>query len=208
MIDNISDATVLIVDDDAEVRTALENLLRSMDFRVKSFASAQKFMEGPPTWGPCCLVLDVRLPGQSGLELQAQLAAQGVKAPIVFISGYADVHMSVKAMKAGAVEFLQKPFRDQDLLDAVQNAIERDRQRLSEEKMFAGLKRRYETLTMREREIFPRVTAGLTNKVIAAALGLSEITVKIHRGNIMRKMAARTLADLVRIDERLKRSGA
>jgi FixJ family two-component response regulator len=208
MIDNISDATVIIVDDDAEVRTALENLLRSMDFRVKSFASAQKFMEGPPSWGPCCLVLDVRLPGQSGLELQAQLAAQGVKAPIVFISGYADVRMSVKAMKAGAVEFLQKPFRDQDLLDAVQNAIERDRQRLSEEKMFAGLKRRYETLTMREREIFPRVTAGLTNKVIAAALGLSEITVKIHRGNIMRKMAARTLADLVRIDEKLKRSGA
>ena len=208
MIDNISDATVIIVDDDAEVRTALENLLRSMGFRVKSFASAQKFMEGPPSWGPCCLVLDVRLPGQSGLELQAQLAAQGVKLPIVFISGYADIQMSVKAMKAGAVEFLQKPFRDQDLLDAVQNAIERDRQRLSEEKMFAGLKRRYETLTMREREIFPRVTAGLTNKVIAAALGLSEITVKIHRGNIMRKMAARTLADLVRIDERLKRSGA
>ena len=208
MIDNVSDATVIIVDDDAEVRTALESLLRSMGFRVKSFASAQKFTEGPPSWGPCCLVLDVRLPGQSGLELQAQLATQGVKLPIVFISGYADIQMSVKAMKAGAVEFLQKPFRDQDLLDAVQNAIERDRQRLSEEKMVSGLKRRFETLTMREREIFPRVTAGLTNKVIAAALGLSEITVKIHRGNIMRKMAARTLADLVRIDEKLKRTGA
>jgi FixJ family two-component response regulator len=208
MIDNISDATVIIVDDDAEVRTALENLLRSMGFRVKSFASAQKFMEGPPSWGPCCLVLDVRLPGQSGLELQAQLAAQGVKLPIVFISGYADIQMSVKAMKAGAVEFLQKPFRDQDLLDAVQMSIERDRQRLNEENTVAGLKRRYETLTVREREIFPRVTAGSTNKVIAAGLGLSEITVKIHRGNIMRKMAARTLADLVRIDERLKRLGA
>ena len=208
MVDNISDATVIIVDDDADVRTALENLLRSMGFRVKSFASAQKFMEGPPSWGPCCLVLDVRLPGQSGLELQAQLAAQGVKLPIVFISGYADIPMSVKAMKAGAVEFLQKPFRDQDLLDAVQMSIERDRQRLGEEKTSAGLKRRYETLTVREREIFPRVTGGSTNKVIAAELGLSEITIKIHRGNIMRKMAARTLADLVRIDEKLKRLGA
>jgi len=207
MTENISDATVIIVDDDADVRTALENLLRSMGFRVKSFASAQKFMEGPPSWGPCCLVLDVRLPGQSGLDLQAQLAAQGVKVPIVFISGHADIQMSVQAMKAGAVEFLQKPFRDQDLLDAVQNAIERDRRRLSEEKMVAGLKRRYETLTSREREVFPRVTAGLTNKAIAAGLGLSEITIKIHRGNIMRKMAARTLADLVRIYEKLKRPG-
>lgn len=199
-----SDATVIVVDDDPEVRASLESLLRSMNYRVKSFDSGQSLAEAQTPTGPSCVVLDVRLPGQSGLDLQTQLKAKGWALPIVFISGHADIRMSVRAMKAGAIEFLEKPFRDQDLLDAVQTAVERDRDRLRKEKGVAEFRRRLASLTAREREIFPLVTSGSANKVIAAQLELSEITVKIHRGNIMKKMGARSIADLVRIDEALK----
>ena len=199
----IEKPTVIVVDDDPGIRDALEGLFRSVDMRVLPFGSVQDFLAAKLPDGPCCLVLDVRLPGQSGLDLQDRLAKAGVRIPIVFITGHADVQMSVRAMKAGAVEFLEKPFRDQELLDAIQLAIEGDRTRRQHDEALGDLRRRLEALTQRERQILPLVTSGMPNKVIAARIGVSEITVKVHRGNLMRKMGARSLAELVKMSEKL-----
>ena len=195
--------TVFIVDDDPSLREALGNLFRSVGMRVEAFASAAEFLARPPAEGESCLVLDVRLPGVSGLEFQGQLARAGNAIPIVYMTGHGDVPMSVRAMKAGAVDFLAKPFRDQDMLDAVAAAVARDRARRAEASALDGLRGRYETLTAREREVMGHVVRGLMNKQVAGELGLSEITVKIHRGSVMRKMGVRTLADLVRQAEAL-----
>jgi len=194
---------VLIIDDDAFMRQALENLLQSVGHVARTFASTEAFLATERPDAPGCLVLDVRLPGQSGLELQRRLAAAGVDLPIVFITGHGDVPMSVSAMKAGAIEFLIKPFRDQDLLDAIHRGIELDRERLAASTAVAELRERYGSLTPREREVMDLVVAGRPNKQIAFELGLSEITVKIHRGQVMRKMKAKSLPDLVRAADRL-----
>lgn len=198
-----TEPTVFIVDDDAAFREALLRLFRSIALRAEVFGSAAELLAAELPNVPSCLVLDVRLPGLSGLDIQAELAKTGVHIPIVFMTGHADIPMSVEAMKAGAVDFLTKPFRDQAMLDAVAKAIERDRQRRDAEKATASLKARYDALSPREREVMVLVTAGLMNKQVAAEVGLSEITVKIHRGNVMRKMEARTLADLVRMAQSL-----
>jgi FixJ family two-component response regulator len=194
---------VFVVDDDAGVREALTSLFRSIDLQVQTFGSSAEFLRGKRPDRPGCLVLDVRLPGLSGLDFQAELARSGVHIPIIFITGHGDIPMSVKAMKAGAVEFLTKPFRDQDMLDAIQAALEKDRGRREQDKKMAELRALYESLTSREQEVIGLVTAGLMNKQIAAEIGVSEITVKVHRGNVMRKMGARSLADLVRMAETL-----
>jgi FixJ family two-component response regulator len=191
--------TVLIVDDDESVRLALENLFRSVDLHVITFASTADLLKYPLPDTVSCLVLDVRLPGVSGLDLQSHLDKQGQAIPIIFITGHGDVPMSVRAMKAGAVDFLLKPFRDQDLLDAVSNALAADRARRDAGEATRALRAAYMQLTAREREIMSHVTTGLMNKQIAAECGLSEITVKIHRGNMMRKMGAGSVADLVRM---------
>jgi FixJ family two-component response regulator len=197
----MSDAkpTVLVVDDDQALRDSVALLLRSVGLDAQLFASISEFLDADPPGGPTCLVLDVRLPGQSGLDLQRELAAANRQIPIIFITGHGDIPMSVRAMKAGAVEFLTKPFRDQDLLDAVQTAIERDRTRREGARSISGLRSRFEILTPREQEVIAFVTTGMMNKQIAAQIGVSEITVKVHRGNIMRKMGAKSLADLVRM---------
>ncbi|MBU0583219.1 MAG: response regulator [Alphaproteobacteria bacterium] len=195
---------VYIVDDDADLRDALSNLFRSVGLPVGVFGSATEFMESQLAEVPSCLVLDIRLPGVSGLDFQTQLIRAGIGMPIVFMTGHADVPMSVRAMKAGAIDFLTKPFRDQDMLDAVYSAIEVDRKRRQADADVAGLNELYDSLTKREREVMQLVTRGLMNKQIAGELGLSEITVKIHRGNVMRKMAVRSVADLVRAAERLE----
>ncbi len=195
---------VLVVDDDPSVREGLGRLFRSVGLGTKLFASAAEFLEHKLPETPCCLVLDIRLPGVSGLDFQAQLAKANIRVPIIMMTGYGDIPMSVRAMKAGAVDFLAKPFRDQDMLDAVAQAIDRDRKRRDSEKSLSELRGLFESLTTREREIMTLVTAGLMNKQVAGELGLSEITVKIHRGNVMRKMGVRSLADLVRAGEALE----
>ena len=196
-------ATVVVVDDDPAIREALESLLRSGRPAGPAFGSVPEFLGSAPPDGPSCLVLDVRLPGRSGLDLQDELIRTETRLPVIFITGHGDIQMSVRAMKAGAVEFLTKPFRDQELLDAVQVALERDRARREAAKALACLQSRYQSLTAREREVMALVVTGRPNKTIAAEIGISEITVKAHRGRVMRKMGARTLADLVRIADSL-----
>lgn len=195
---------VLVVDDDDEVRASLERLIRSAGLTVKTFASADQFLKSERPDVPGCLVLDVKLPGLGGLDLQRRLADSDLAIPIVFITGHGDIPMSVRAIKAGAVEFLTKPFRDQDLLDAINQAIELDRTTREWKSEIAKLRDRYETLTPREQEVMQLVVAGMLNKQIALELGTSEITIKVHRGQVMQKMQANSLADLVRISERLE----
>ena len=194
---------VFVIDDDPLTRGSLSSLFRSVGLGVKAFASATEWLESPPPAVPSCLVLDVRLPRLSGFDLQTELSRLGVNIPIIFITGHGDIPMSVKAMKAGAVDFLTKPFRDQDMLDAVTGALERDRKRRSEEQSNLDIRSRFETLTPRERQIMSLVTAGLLNKQVGGRIGISEMTVKIHRGHVMRKMGAKSLADLVLIAENL-----
>ncbi len=194
---------VFVVDDDASSRVAVKNLLRSVGLTVEVFGSAADFLQFTLPDAEACLVLDIRMPGISGLDLQAALAKADKHMPIIFITGHGDIPMSVRAMKAGAVEFLTKPLRDQDLLDGVRIALERDRARRAQYRTVEEVRAHFETLTAREQEVMALVTAGLMNKQIAAKLGLSEITVKVHRGNVMKKMGARTLADLVRMADAL-----
>jgi len=199
-----TEAIVFIVDDDASMRESLKNLIRSVGLRVELFASAQEFLQSKRPDVPCCLVLDVRLPGLSGLDLQRRMTEAGMEIPIIFITGHGDIPMSVRAMKAGAVEFLTKPFRDQDLLDAIQQALERDRQARDQRAALDELRDRFASLTSREREVMERVVAGLLNKQIGAELGTSETTVKIHRHQVMEKMGAGSLPELVRMADRLR----
>jgi len=194
---------VFVIDDDASVRTALSSLIRSVGLRVEVFSSASEFLTARPTEVQSCLILDVRLPGLSGLDFQRELASANNVIPIIFITGHGDIPMSVKAMKAGAVEFLTKPFRDQDLLDAIQVALERARSRHEREQAVSELRAKFESLTPREKEVMAWVTSGLLNKQVAAEIGVTEITVKVHRGNVTRKMGAKSLADLVRMADML-----
>lgn len=194
---------VLVVDDDESVREAIHDLLQSVGLRAALFRSAAAFLQADLPDAPCCIVLDVRLPGQSGLELQAELAREDIHIPIIFLTGHGDVPMTVRALKAGAIDFLEKPFRDQDLLDAVSTAIDIDRKRRNEDARLVDVRARYQALTGREQQIMKSATDGLLNKQIAHQLGISEITVKIHRGNAMRKMGAKSLPELVRMAETL-----
>jgi FixJ family two-component response regulator len=194
---------VIVVDDDAGIRASLDSLFRSVGLETRLFSSPAELRGGALPDRPGCIVLDVRLPGVSGLDLQGQLARQGIRYPIIFMTGHGDIPMSVRAMKAGAVDFLSKPFRDQDMLDAVTAALARDAQRRAEAAAKEDIQAQYQTLTAREREVMGYVTAGLMNKQVAGQIGLSEITVKIHRANVMRKMAVRSFADLVRKAEAL-----
>jgi len=203
VVTSAKNPVVMIVDDDAAIRASLDSLFRSIGLETRLFSSPAELLGGALPNGPGCIVLDIRLPGVSGLDLQGQLARQGIEFPVIFMTGHGDIPMSVRAMKAGAVDFLSKPFRDQDMLDAVTVALERDTQRRSQSAAKEDLRARYETLTAREREVMGHVTAGLMNKQVAGLMGLSEITVKIHRGNVMRKMEVRSLADLVRKAEAL-----
>ena len=194
---------IYVVDDDASVRDALRNLFRSVGLRVEVFGSGSEFLQSRHPDVASCLILDIRLPRLSGLDFQVELAKAGIHIPIIFMTGHGDIPMTVRAMKAGAVDFLTKPFRDQDMLDAVTAAIERDRTSRNEARILADLHAHFATLTAREREIMALVTSGLMNKQIAAEIGIAEITVKIHRGHIMRKMAAKSLADLVKMAQTL-----
>jgi FixJ family two-component response regulator len=198
-----ADALVFVVDDDASLRASLQDLLASVGLQVVACASAQEFLRRPRPEGPSCLVLDVRLPGLSGLELQRQLAAGDLTIPIIFITGHGDIPMSVQAMKAGAVEFLPKPFRDQELLDAIHQALAHDRLAREQRGQHDALRRRFDTLTPRQRDVMARMVAGRLNKQIAGELGTSEATVKAHRKQVMAKMRAESLADLIRIADQL-----
>jgi FixJ family two-component response regulator len=197
-------AIVFVVDDDPSIREAIKSLISLAGLRVETFGTAQEFLRKERPDLPGCVVLDVEMPGLSGLDLQRELAAQGIKLPIIFITGYGDIPMSVRAMKAGATEFLTKPFRDQDLLDAIQQALERDRAARHHSRVTAELRKRFDALTSREREVMGLVVAGWLNKQIGFELEISEITVKIHRGRVMEKMGAQSLAELVRLTERLE----
>jgi FixJ family two-component response regulator len=198
-----TEPTVFVIDDDKAIRSAIKNLLESMGLRVEAFSSPREFLKAEHKGKPGCLVLDVRLPGASGLDFQHELATADIKVPVIFITGHGDIPMSVQAMKAGAVDFLTKPFRDQDLLDAIQKAIGQDQARRQHETEGVDTRNRFNSLTPREREVMSLVVAGLLNKQVAAQLGTSETTAKIHRGQVMRKMQAHSLPDLVRMSERL-----
>ena len=199
--------TVLIVDDDPDVREALQGLLRTVGLPSRALASLPEFLKSELPSGPTCLILDVRLPGRSGLDFQRELTAANVDIPIIFITGHGDIPMSVQAMKGGAIEFLTKPFRDQDLLDAIQLGLARERERLGREREFGALRERFEMVTPREREVMAHVVLGRLNKQIASDIGISEMTVKIHRANVMRKMQAGSLPDLARMADKLIDAG-
>jgi FixJ family two-component response regulator len=197
-------STVLVIDDDPDLRASIGRLLRSLDLDTRLFASVSDFLKSDPPDGPACLVLDVRLPGQSGLDFQRELAAANAQLPIIFITGHGDIPMSVQAMKGGAIEFLTKPFRDQELLDAIQLGLSRDRSRRANENALADLKERFGSLSPREREIMIRVARGRLSKQIAGEIGIAEATVKVHRSRAMRKMNARSLPELGRMAEKLQ----
>ena len=200
--------TVLVVDDDRSFRESLKDLLNSVGLKVTTFGSTREFLAGPRPSGPCCLVLDVRLPGKSGLEFQRELNEANARIPIIFLTGHGDIPMSVRAIKAGAIEFLTKPFHEQELLDAVQHALEQDRINRVEGSLLKSLRQRFDGLTPRERTVMALVVAGCMNKQIAGEIGTSEVTAKVHRANMMRKMHATSLADLIRMAEKLGLDGA